>query len=81
MDIACVFPLRTTERIFEAYQRAHATAGQPGSVGLGLTVSRTLAELMGGTLRYVPDVGSCFEVTLPAAIAPSSGDPAQTIDL
>ena len=69
------------ERIFDAYQRAHATAGQPGSVGLGLTVSRTLAELMGGRLRYVPGEGSCFEVTLPAAMAPGPNEPAQTIDL
>lgn len=40
------------ERIFEAYERAHDDVGLPGSVGLGLSVSRQLARLMGGELSY-----------------------------
>lgn len=55
------------DRIFDAYHRAPANAGQPGSVGLGLTVSRKLAELMGGTLTYLRDDLSVFELSLPAA--------------
>ena len=52
--------------IFEAYQRAHNAAGQPASVGLGLSVARKLARLMGGDLRYrrVDDT-SVFELSLP----------------
>ncbi|HHC07970.1 MAG TPA: PAS domain S-box protein [Actinobacteria bacterium] len=50
-------PPERRDRIFEPYERAHDRAGQPGSVGLGLTVSRTLAELMGGTLVYAYEEG------------------------
>lgn len=53
-------------RIFEPYQRAHHDSGQPASVGLGLTVSRQLAELMGGSLVYNYEEGwSRFTLTLP----------------
>jgi signal transduction histidine kinase len=55
------------ERIFVAYERAHHTEGQPGSVGLGLTVSRTLAELMDGSLTYHFDGRSIFRLELPVA--------------
>ncbi len=54
-------------RIFEPYHRAHHTPSQPGSVGLGLTVSRRLARLMGGDLVYRDDGANVFELTLPAA--------------
>jgi signal transduction histidine kinase len=56
------------DRIFVAYESAHHTVGQPGSVGLGLTVSRTLAELMGGSLTYRFDGRSIFRLELPRAI-------------
>lgn len=55
------------ERIFEPYERAHETAGRPGSVGLGLSVSRTLAELMRGSLTYHHDGESVFRLELPAS--------------
>ena len=56
------------ERIFEAYARAHDGKGRPASVGLGLTVSRTLAGLMGGDLVYRYEDGwSVFQLTLPSA--------------
>lgn len=60
-------PEEDRERIFEAYHRAHSSSGQPGSVGLGLTVSRTLAELMGGSLSYSKTALSTFELDLPMA--------------
>ena len=54
--------------IFEPYQRSHNAVGQPSSVGLGLTVSRKLAELMGGRLTYRYESGwSIFRLDLPAA--------------
>lgn len=49
-------PVADRDRVFIAYERAHHAEGQPESVGLGLTVSRTLAQLMGGSLTY--DYGS-----------------------
>ena len=44
-------PIRSIdqERIFEPYQRSDQQP-QPGSIGLGLSVSRHLARLMGGDL-------------------------------
>ena len=45
-------PPEDQSKIFEAYQRAHTDPGQPGSVGLGLAVSRNLARLMDGDLTY-----------------------------
>jgi signal transduction histidine kinase len=61
------------ERIFEPYERAHVTEGRTGSVGLGLSVSRTLAELMHGSLTYRFDGRSVFRLELPAS-AGSPGD-------
>ena len=57
-------PVDDRERIFEAYERAHTAIGQPGSVGLGLMVSRTLADLMGGSLTYRYDGRSRFRLEL-----------------
>ncbi|MGI9667779.1 MAG: ATP-binding protein, partial [Acidimicrobiia bacterium] len=59
-------PPSDQERIFTAYERAHHAAGQPGSVGLGLTVSRTLAVTMGGSLTYHFVDGSIFRLELPS---------------
>ncbi len=53
-------------RIFDPYFRAHNDPTQPASVGLGLTVSRQLAELMNGELVYDYQDGlSTFTVRLP----------------
>jgi signal transduction histidine kinase len=63
------------ELIFEMYQRGDGRAATPGSVGIGLTISRHLARLMGGDLRYRYQEGqSVFELTLPAigTASPSS---------
>ena len=54
------------ERIFDSYHSAHPVDGQPASVGLGLTVSRRLARLMGGDVQYGHDgSGSLFQFRLP----------------
>jgi len=75
-------PSEEQELIFERYYRGRESPTQPGSVGIGLAVSRQLAELMGGSLRYVETGrGSRFELTLPivptetARSAPMSADP------
>ncbi len=59
-------PREERDRIFEAYRRRAIASAVPGSVGLGLTVSRELARLMGGDLIYTHDgdEGS-FTLTLP----------------
>ena len=54
------------ELIFERYYRSQGSPTQPGSVGIGLAVSRQLAEMMGGDLRYVGEAGEPrFEFVLP----------------
>ena len=59
-------PAHDAERIFETYATAHP--GVQASVGLGLAVSRQLAELMGGSLRYSRDLNeSVFRLELPAS--------------
>lgn len=57
-----------SERIFEPYQRAYEAVTLPGSIGLGLFVSRVLARMMGGDLRYrrTNDL-TVFELSLPLA--------------
>lgn len=45
-------PSSVIAAMFQPFQRGEGHAGQPGSIGLGLWVSRTLAELMEGTLRH-----------------------------
>ena len=56
------------ERLFELYYRADATARQAPGAGIGLFVSRKLAEAMGGrlTARACSDGGAEFRLTLPA---------------
>ncbi|MEE8490344.1 MAG: HAMP domain-containing sensor histidine kinase [Acidimicrobiia bacterium] len=62
-------PEESREAIFEPYQRAHDRVGLPTSVGLGLTISRQLARLMGGDLTYdhISD-WSVFTLRLPLHI-------------
>lgn len=53
-------------QIFEPYGTAHS--GVTGSVGLGLSVARQLAELMGGSLTYRRDADeTVFRLELPLA--------------
>ncbi|MDF1595672.1 MAG: ATP-binding protein [Acidimicrobiia bacterium] len=56
-DSGSGIPPELRDRIFEPFARAHDFPGVPASVGLGLTVSRTLANLMGGTLSYAYEGG------------------------
>jgi two-component system sensor histidine kinase KdpD len=54
------------EIVFQAYGRSHRSESKPGSIGLGLAVSRYLAEAMGGTLEYErADGHTSFTLTLP----------------
>ena len=52
-------------RMFEPYERVGGSS-TPESVGLGLTVARTLARLMGGDVTYEHDGRAVFRLTLPA---------------
>lgn len=66
------------ERVFASYESAHAMAGGSDSVGIGLTISRELARLMGGELRYrFEDGSSVFELSLPAQMDPEGPQPSK----
>jgi signal transduction histidine kinase/ActR/RegA family two-component response regulator len=57
------------DRVFDRFTQADNTiTRQFGGTGLGLTISKTLAELLGGrlTAESTVNVGSRFTVTLPA---------------
>lgn len=68
--------------IFERFSQADAaTSRRFGGSGLGLSISRRLAETMGGriTVSSEVDAGSCFTVCLPFGVASSAdmGEDAQ----
>jgi signal transduction histidine kinase len=67
-DRGKAIPPEERQAIFERYYRARQTPGITASVGLGLTVSRELAHIMGGELTYDHDgTESIFTLTLPQA--------------
>ncbi len=69
-------------RIFDAFEQGgQSITRQFGGLGLGLAISRALAEQQGGTLAAASDgsgQGATFTLTLPsaAAVAATPGDPA-----
>jgi signal transduction histidine kinase len=64
------------EQIFEMYDRNAEGTGKSGSIGIGLTISRRLARLMGGDLTYRYQAGrSVFDLRLLAAPRSESGIP------
>jgi two-component system, sensor histidine kinase len=67
-DTGIGIPADRLETIFASFQQAEAgTTRRFGGTGLGLTISRRLAELMGGTLTVESEEGrgSVFTLTLP----------------
>jgi signal transduction histidine kinase len=68
LDDGAGVPDERRETIFDLYERPRTTGGTPGSVGVGLAVSRSLARLMGGDLEYEYAEGwTRFRLELPAA--------------
>ena len=63
-------PVGEQERIFEKFYRSDPQLRRsPGGTGLGLYISRELAERMGGRLRLrsLPGAGATFSLELPCA--------------
>ena len=58
---------RQLERIFDTFtQGDSSTTREFGGTGLGLCISKILAELLGGTIaaESIPDLGSAFTITI-----------------
>jgi signal transduction histidine kinase len=71
-------PPSEAAHIFEPYRSAHDQSGQPGSIGLGLAVSRSMAHMMGGDLTYTHrDRHTRFTLTLPTS---TTRPKARTVD-
>jgi PAS domain S-box-containing protein len=67
-------------RVFDPFwQVDQSHTREAGGTGLGLTVSRSLAQLLGGDIHVEsePGVGSTFEVRLPVHVAARSALPAR----
>jgi signal transduction histidine kinase/ActR/RegA family two-component response regulator len=71
-DTGCGIPADRLPHMFNSFEQADAgTTRRYGGSGLGLSISRKLAEIMGGTLtvRSREGEGSTFTLTLPVEAA------------
>jgi signal transduction histidine kinase/CheY-like chemotaxis protein len=73
-DTGVGVPAEDRERIFDSFQQGTRPSGQAEGTGLGLTLSKRILELHGGSIwvESEPGQGSTFGITLPAG----SGEPA-----
>jgi len=72
-DTGIGIPADKQDKLFQPFQRAGQETGPIQGTGIGLVITKRLAELMHGTIgfRSVPDQGSEFWVDMPAH-APTS---------
>ena len=73
-DTGIGIPSEHLDRVFREFEQVpNALQAAAKGVGLGLPLSRSLAELLGGTLTVTsaPGVGSRFSLRLPAVLEPT----------
>ncbi|CAG7644028.1 Sensor histidine kinase RcsC [Paenibacillus solanacearum] len=81
-DTGIGIPPEKQQMIFEAFQQADGTTSRKyGGTGLGLSVSRQLASLMGGTIELASEEGrgSVFTLWLPMSYGPASREAATAL--
>ncbi|HWL51922.1 MAG TPA: ATP-binding protein [Chthoniobacteraceae bacterium] len=72
-DTGIGIPREALATIFNAFEQADASMRRYGGLGLGLAITRTIAELHGGRVRAEsegPGRGATFTVELPVSEAP-----------
>ncbi|AAK22918.1 ATP-binding protein [Caulobacter vibrioides] len=70
LDTGVGIPEAQRERLFTKFaQLDSSSTRRVGGSGLGLAICKSLAELMGGEIRFLAPAegGACFELTLPMA--------------
>lgn len=82
-DTGVGIPPEKQKLIFDAFEQADGSVSRKyGGTGLGLTISRELAALLGGTiaLESSSDQGSCFSLTIPKELPaqPHQSQPASS---
>lgn len=79
-DTGCGIPKEKQPLIFQPFQRAGQELGAIEGTGIGLTISKRLAELMGGSVGFTSSgEGSVFWVELPVHASCASSVPPAAI--
>ncbi len=82
-DTGMGIPAEKQAKLFQPFQRAGQETGPIEGTGIGLVITKRLAELMGGEVgfRSVPGEGSDFWVDMPVHVSEARpSEPAQAIE-